>query len=80
MVLMGLLLPVVFGPGKLSGMTRDFFGRFVSKAPRYEDEFEAGPGDPGELSFEATISGRFDIENHNSDPHEVLGELLVQPG
>jgi Sec-independent protein translocase protein TatA len=23
---------------------------------------------------------RYNVENHNSDPHEVLGELLVQPG
>jgi Tat protein translocase TatB subunit len=40
---------------------------------------EVEPGDPGELSFYAVSSGRFEIEDHNSDPHEVLGELLVQP-
>lgn len=45
----------------------------------YDLYAEAEPGDPGELSFDATISGRFEIENHNSDPHVVLGELLVQP-
>jgi hypothetical protein len=45
----------------------------------YDLYAKAGPGDPGELSFDATIAGRFEIENHNSDPHEVLGELLVRP-
>jgi Tat protein translocase TatB subunit len=45
----------------------------------YSFLIEAEPGDPGELSFHAVISGRFEIEDHNSDPHEVLGELLVQP-
>ncbi len=45
----------------------------------YDLSAEAGPDDPGELSFGATISGRFEIENHNSESHEVLGELLVQP-
>ncbi len=45
----------------------------------YDLSVEVGPDDPGELSFDATISGRFEIEDHNSDPHEVLGELLVEP-
>jgi TatA/E family protein of Tat protein translocase len=45
----------------------------------YNFSVEAGPGDPLELSFDARIAGRFEIENHNSDPHEVLGQLLVQP-
>jgi TatA/E family protein of Tat protein translocase len=45
----------------------------------YDFSAEAGPGDPLELSFDATIAGRFEIENHNSHPHEALGELLVQP-
>jgi Sec-independent protein translocase protein TatA len=140
MVLIGLLLLVVFGPGKLPSMARDF-GRFVSEARLYIDEYkselvssvedespeqektfelaiqegemtpakisvdegdqvnlrvtsdssiefhlhgygffaEVEPGDVGELSFYAAISGRFEIENHDSYPHEVLGELLVQP-
>lgn len=45
----------------------------------YDLTAEAGPGAPGRLSFDATISGRFEIENHASHPHQVLGELLVQP-
>ena len=40
MVIIGLLLLIVFGPDKLSGMARDF-GRFVSKARHYKDEWEA---------------------------------------
>lgn len=38
---------------------------------------EVEPGEPAELSFDATISGRFEIEDHNTDT--VLGVLLVQP-
>jgi heme/copper-type cytochrome/quinol oxidase subunit 2 len=45
----------------------------------YDLYAKVGPGEPGELSFDATIAGRFEIENHNSNPHEVLGELLVRP-
>jgi hypothetical protein len=33
--------------------------------------------EPGELSFDATITGRFDIEDHDTDTE--LGVLLVQP-
>lgn len=40
---------------------------------------DAEPDAPAELSFDATITGRFEIEDHGSDPHVVLGELLVQP-
>ncbi len=43
----------------------------------YDLEEEIEPGEPAELSFEATITGRFEIENHNTDA--VLGVLLVQP-
>jgi FtsP/CotA-like multicopper oxidase with cupredoxin domain len=43
----------------------------------YDLEEEIEPGEPAELSFDATISGRFEIEDHNADA--VLGVLLVQP-
>ncbi len=43
----------------------------------YDLEEEVEPGEPGELSFDATITGRFEIENHDTDT--VLGVLLVQP-
>ncbi len=34
-------------------------------------------GEPTELSFDATITGRFEIENEQAQ--QELGELLVQP-
>lgn len=44
----------------------------------YDLEGEVEPGEPAELSFDATITGRFEVENHDTDT--VLGVLLVQPG
>ena len=43
----------------------------------YDLETEVEPNEPGELSFDATISGRFEIENEET--REELGVLLVQP-
>jgi hypothetical protein len=43
----------------------------------YDLEGETGPGKPAKLSFDATITGRFEIENHHND--SVLGVLLVRP-
>lgn len=43
----------------------------------YDLEVEVEPGEPAELSFDATTTGRFEIENH--DTESVLGTLLVQP-
>jgi heme/copper-type cytochrome/quinol oxidase subunit 2 len=43
----------------------------------YEIEQEIEPGEPTEIQFDATITGRFAIEDHNSDTE--LGVLLVQP-
>ncbi len=49
MVIIGLLMLVIFGPGKLPGMARDV-GRFVNEARRSVEEFkedltsEAGDG------------------------------------
>jgi len=43
----------------------------------YDLEEEVEPDEPAELSLDATTTGRFDIENHNTDA--VLGVLLVQP-
>jgi heme/copper-type cytochrome/quinol oxidase subunit 2 len=34
-------------------------------------------GEPTELPFDATITGRFEMENEQT--HEELGALLVQP-
>ena len=38
---------------------------------------EIEPGETADLSFEATDTGRFGIEDHNTDA--VIGVLLVQP-
>jgi heme/copper-type cytochrome/quinol oxidase subunit 2 len=43
----------------------------------YDLEEEVQPGEPGELLFEATTTGRFPIEDHDTEAE--LGTLLVQP-
>lgn len=43
----------------------------------YDLEEEVEPGEPTEMSFEATITGRFEIEDH--DTEAVLGVLVVRP-
>jgi heme/copper-type cytochrome/quinol oxidase subunit 2 len=43
----------------------------------YDLDEEVEPGEPAELAFDATITGRFDIEDHDTDTE--LGVLLVQP-
>jgi len=44
----------------------------------YDLEEEVKPDEPAELAFKSTITGRFDIENEETQ--EELGLLLVQPG
>lgn len=44
----------------------------------YELSARVKPGKPLHVPFDATTTGRFDIENRSSDPHEVLGELIVR--
>jgi plastocyanin len=43
----------------------------------YDRELEVEPGETAELSFEATLTGRFEIEDHQTG--EELGTLVVQP-
>jgi FtsP/CotA-like multicopper oxidase with cupredoxin domain len=43
----------------------------------YDLEEEVEPGEPATVSFEADLTGRFEIEDHETG--EVLGALLVQP-
>lgn len=43
----------------------------------YDRELKAEPGETAELSFEATLTGRFEIEDHETG--EELGTLVVQP-
>ncbi len=43
----------------------------------YDLEEEVEPGELTELAFDATLTGRFEIEHEQT--HEELGTLLVQP-
>jgi hypothetical protein len=43
----------------------------------YDLEKEVAPGEKATLSFEASLSGRFEIEDYESET--TLGVLLVQP-
>jgi hypothetical protein len=43
----------------------------------YDLQRELAPGKPVTLSFEANLTGRFEIEDHECE--EVLGVLLMQP-
>jgi cupredoxin-like protein len=43
----------------------------------YDVEREVEPGQAAEPSFEADLTGRFEIENHETE--EELGELQVRP-
>jgi heme/copper-type cytochrome/quinol oxidase subunit 2 len=57
--------------------------RITSDAPLefhlhgYDLAKEVEASEPAELPFDATITGRFEIENEQT--HEELGALLVQP-
>ena len=57
MVVIGLLLLVVFGPGKLPGMARDF-GRFVREARHSVEEFKKDLVSEGEGGGESRKGGR----------------------
>ena len=43
----------------------------------YDVEQEAEPDHPARLSFEADLTGRFEIEDHETE--EELGTLVVEP-
>jgi hypothetical protein len=43
----------------------------------YDVEQEAEPDEPAKLSFEADLTGRFEIEDHETE--EELGTLVVEP-
>jgi hypothetical protein len=43
----------------------------------YDLATDLEPAEPGELSFETTNTGRFEIENEQTN--QELGKLLVQP-
>ena len=72
MVIIGVLLLVVFGPGKLPGMARDV-GRFVNEARRSVEEFkedltsEEGDGrEPRERKY-PLASGAREEGRHDED-------------
>lgn len=44
----------------------------------YDIERQVEPGDTVEVSFEADVTGRFEIEDHFT--HDELGVLVVEPG
>ena len=43
----------------------------------YDIERELEPNEPARLSFEADLTGRFEIEDHETE--EELGTLVVEP-
>jgi hypothetical protein len=43
----------------------------------YDLEREVEPGEPAKLSFEADLTGRFAMENHETE--EELGTFVVEP-
>jgi hypothetical protein len=43
----------------------------------YDVEREVEPGEPAVLSFKARLTGRFEIEDHETE--EELGALVVEP-
>ncbi len=43
----------------------------------YDIEEEVGPEEPARISFYADLTGRFDIEDHETEA--VIGTLVVRP-
>ena len=71
-------------PAEISAEEGNFVTlRLTSESPvevhmhGYDLEGDVLPGEETELSFEADVSGRFDIEDHETEAQ--LGTLLVQP-
>ncbi len=74
----------VMEPAEISVEERDKVTlRFASDTPievhlhGYDLEEEVSPGEETELSFEADVTGRFEVEDHETEA--PLGTLLVQP-
>jgi hypothetical protein len=45
--------------------------------PSYDLDREVEPGESAELSLKAKLTGRFEIEDHETE--EELGALVVEP-
>ncbi len=75
----GAMSPVEVSVGQGDQVTL----RFTSDAPvevhlhGYDLEEEVEPGEETELSFEAELTGQFEIEDHETEA--ALGALLVEP-
>ncbi len=75
----GTMSPVEISAGQGDQVTL----RFTSDAPvevhlhGYNLEEEVEPGEETELTFEAELTGQFEIEDHETEA--VLGALLVEP-
>ena len=73
MVVIGLLLLVVFGPGKLPVMARDF-GRFVSEARRSVEEFKE------DLVSEVEVGGEPRKSREAKERRELEGNVRPEEG
>ena len=69
MVIIGVLLLIVFGPGKLPLMVRDI-GRFVGEARRAVDDFKRDIASEDSMSEEEEIG---------QEPHEGLDQEASKP-
>ncbi len=68
LLIIGLLLLVVFGPGKATNMARDF-GRFVSGAQNTVEEFKS------ELRSEEVREARRTVKEFGSELSTSVGDL-----
>lgn len=76
----------VMNPGDITIEEGDLVNlRLTSDSPvefhihGYDIYADVEPGETTEFGLDATITGRFAIENHGLDPPELVGQLLVQP-
>ena len=75
----GAMIPAEVSAGQGDQVTL----RFTSDAPvevhlhGYDLEEEVEPGEEAELSFEAELTGQFEIEDHETEA--PIGALLVEP-
>ncbi len=75
LVLIALLFLLIFGPGKLPSMARDF-GRFVTGVNRSVEEFKSEFGFGDELE-ESRLAVEDLIDEANLDVEQLKNELLL---
>lgn len=76
LVLIALLFLLIFGPGKLPSMARDF-GRFVTGVNRSVEEFKSEFGFGDELE-ESRLAVEDLIDEANFDVEQIKRELLSE--